>query len=259
MATGIGIGNSPVFKTTLGAAAPTGCPTAYSLELDGLTEYAYLTSSTPLFGTAGTGNWSITFWMKTPDATGGGINQRILTRVNGNTTWSIYLKSSGELQFGSATINAGETAWNDGFAGFTVSDNTWTFVSYCVDRAGSAIWRAQGGSPNTKIVSGSNVTFDSGGQMYMGRNFSGQWLEGNLCHVAVWNKELSDTEQLELYNNTTNLCYGSDFSFSGNLQNYWSCFNPDGVYADPLPDTAGSLPLPLFNTDATNVSTDHPL
>ena len=259
MSTGIGIGISSVFETRVGAPAPTTCPTAYSLELDGATEYGHLTSSTPLLGTAGTGNFSITFWLKTPDVTGGGTHQRVLTRINGNTTWAVYLKNSGQLQFGSATTNPGETAWQDGFTGFTVSNNTWTFLSYCVDRSGFATWRAQGVNPNSKDVSASNVTFDTGGDMYLGRNYGGQWFEGNLCHMAIWNKKLLDAEQLELYNNTTELCYGSDFSFSANLQNYWPCFNPNGVYADPLADTAGSLSIPLFNTDATNVSTDHPL
>jgi hypothetical protein len=259
MATGIGIGNSPVFETVLGATAPTGCPTDYSLELDGLTEYGYLNPGSPILGTAGTGNWSVTFWIKTPDATGGGANQRIFTRVGGNSTWSIYLKPSGKIQFNSSTTNPGETSWNDEFSSYTILDNTWTFISYTVDRSGFATFKAQGVNPNSKNVSAFNITFDSGGQLYMGRNFAGQFWEGNLCHLAFWNKKLLDGEQLQLYNNTTNLCYGSDFTFSGNLQNYWSCFNPDGIYADPLPDTAGSLSIPLINTDATNVSTDHPL
>jgi hypothetical protein len=111
---------------------------------------------------------------------------------------------------------------------------------------------------NTKNIAANNITFDATGSMYLNRTTAGQYFEGNLCHLAVWDDDLNATQLAELYNNSAGKCYATDFTFSGNLTNYWPCFNPSGVYTDPLTDTVGGLNLPLFNMSSSNVSTDYP-
>ena len=254
MSTGIGAGISPVFELKPGGSpspAPS-CTTGYSLEFDGLTEYGEKASG-PDLGTGGTGNFTISFWIKTPDSTGGGSNQRILDVAS---TWTMYINGpSGYMQFNSSATGG----WSDGFNPYIIPNNTWTFIAYSVDRAGFGKWSANGSNLNTKDVSSFNANLSGGSIMSLGRNSGGQYLEGNLCHVAIWDTDLNLTELSELYNNTTGLCYDSDFSFSANLTNYWPCFNPSGTFTDPLTDTVGTADIPLFNMDATNVSTDHPL
>lgn len=253
MSTGIGAGISSVFDLKPGAPSPApSCTTGYSLEFDGLTEYGQMASA-PDLGTGGTGNFTISFWVKTPDSTGGGSNQRIL---DVDSTWTMYINGpAGYMQF----VASGTSGWSDGFNSYIIPNNTWTFIAYSVDRSGLASWSANGGNANTKNVSTFNANLSGGSIMSLGKNFGGQYLKGNLCHVAIWDTDLNLTELSELYNNTTGLCYDSDFSFSANLTNYWPCFNPSGTFTDPLTDTVGTADIPLFNMNATNVSTDHPL
>tara|TARA_R110001606_G_scaffold59272_1_gene141074 strand:- start:260 stop:1027 length:768 start_codon:yes stop_codon:yes gene_type:complete len=255
MGLGIGNGNANLFSAVVGAPSPApSCPTGYSLEFDGLTEYGQIASA-PDLGTGGTGNFTVSFWMKTPDSTGGGVNQRIFTKLSGST-WTIYINGpGGYMQFNAS----GTSGWGDGFNNYIIPNDTWVLIAYSVDRAGLAKWSANGGNINTKNVSTFNINLSGGDTMYLGRNSGGQYLEGNLAHLAIWDTDLNLTELGELYNNTTGLCYDSDFSFSANLTNYWPCFNPDGIFTDPLTDTVGTSDIPLFNMNATNVSTDHPL
>ena len=253
----MGNGNANLFSAVVGTPSPApSCTTGYSLELDGLTEYGQAASA-PDLGTGGTGNFTISFWVKTPTPTTSG-NQRIFTKALGSSvsSWTIYINGSG----GYMQFNAGGTSgWGDGFNSYIIPNDTWTLIAYSVDRSGLASWSANGGNINTKDVSTFNINLSGGDTMYLGRNSGGQYLEGNLAHLAIWDTDLNLTELSELYNNTTGLCYDSDFSFSSNLTNYWPCFNPSGTFTDPLTDTVGTADIPLFNMDATNVSTDHPL
>tara|TARA_R110000824_G_scaffold42591_2_gene125263 strand:- start:921 stop:1706 length:786 start_codon:yes stop_codon:yes gene_type:complete len=261
MATAIGIGIAgDVFQTEAGIGAPSpapSCTTGYSLEFDGITEFGK-GGIPPDLGGGGTGDFTISFWMKTPDSTGGGVNQRILdVEVGGVNQWTLYVNGpAGYVQF---TANPLVGGWSDGFNPYIIPNDTWVFIAYSVDRSGLAKWSVNGGSINTKNVSSFPVNLSGGDLMYLGRNDNGQYFEGNLCHIAIWNASLNLTKLGELYNNTTGLCYASDFSFSTNLKNYWPCFNPDGIFTNPLIDTVGTSTIPLINMDATNVSTDHPL
>ena len=256
-----GIGSGIAGQVFMEPHTPGGyaCSTGYSAQFDGSTEYGYV-SGAPLLGTAGTGNWTITFFLKTPDATGGGTNQRLFTKQGGNSTWALYLHIGGYVQWISTTVNPGETSWNDGFNSYIVPNNTWTFISYSVDRAGLAKFTANAdiATLNTKNVAANNITFDTTGSTYLCRTTAGQYFEGNMCHIAFWNSDLNITQLLELYNNTEGKCYASDFTFSGNLVNYYPCFNPSGAFTNPLTDLGGALNMPLFGMDATNVSTDYP-
>lgn len=258
MSTGIGAGISPVFELKPGASVAPGflCPTPYSIEFDGLTERGKTNGAAlPILGQSGTGDFTISFWFKLPDVTGGGVNQRFMQVGGSGTNWTIIFRGAdGKAQF--------TGPWSD-VGNYVFTNNTWFHLAYSVDRSGLAKWVVNGQLQDTKNVSAETSVFDNVGILYLGSSAStNQLFEGNLTQIAFWDKALSASELLELYNNTDGKCYGSDFSFSSNLKNYWSCFNPGGVFTNPLEDTAGSgvaTDIPLINMNATNVSTDTPL
>tara|TARA_R110000822_G_scaffold93613_1_gene215236 strand:+ start:72 stop:845 length:774 start_codon:yes stop_codon:yes gene_type:complete len=257
MSTGIGAGISPVFELTPGKGVSPGfeCPTAYSLEIDGLTELGETGSGipTPILGTTGTGDFTISFWFKMPDVTGGGVNQRFMTvnSVSG-ADWTLQFRGQdGKAQF--------TGPWSD-IGNYLFTNDTWFHVAYSVDRSNLAKWVVNGVLQDTKNVSTFPASFTNDGTLYLGSNSSGaQRYEGNITEIAFWDKSLSASECLELYNNVDGKCYVADFTFSSNLKNYWNCFNPAGVFTNPLTDLEGLSPINLLNMDASNVSTDTPL
>ena len=262
MSTGIGVGIAgKVFQTKAGlggsAPAPAVCPTTYSCSYDGATEFQQ-GSAVPGLGTS---DFSISFWIKTPDPSGAGVNQRIIGKFSGTTQWSIYYnQSTAKFQWVSSTSGP-ETSWNDGYGTHTPVADQWEHIVYSVDRSGNAVWYANGGTPNALDVSSTTIDFGTDGLLYVGRNASGQYFEGNITEVSMWNKALSASEVLELYNNMSGneYCLG-DLSMGANLTNWWRMFNPSGTYVDPIPNAAsgGTITLTNTNMDATNVSTDVP-
>ena len=259
MGLGAGNGNANQWTSTAGAAGPPvySCPTDYSIEFDGLTENGTtppLGNLIPLLGAAGTGNFCISFWFKTPDVTGAGINQRIFNVTGSAYNWTVYLNTTGKM------IIAG-TPWGSDVCNFAFNDNTWYHVAYSAARGSFGRWVVNGAQSDVKNISaGAGLAFTSAGIMQLASNGSGaQLFEGNLTEIAIWNNIMSDAKLTELYTNTAGKCYGSDFSFSSDLAYYWSCFNPSGVFTNPMVDSVTSLDINLANMDATNVSTDTPL
>lgn len=261
MSTGIGAGIAgQVFQTNagLGRSGPITCPTNFSCSYDGATEWQQ-SATTPLLGT---GNFTISFWIKTPDPTGGGNNQRIIGHFGGGTTqWTIYLVGSGSGAGRFQWVSTGSGFWNDNYQGFNPASNTWYHIVYSVDRSGDAIWYYNGANANAFDVSSKTINLDADGTFYIGRNPTGQYLNGNLTEISMWDKALTAAEVLELYNNMAGdkKCLG-DLTMGANLTNWWRMFNPSGTYIDPIPNAAsgGTITLNNQNMDATNVSTDVP-
>lgn len=257
---GLGVGNGNANKWT-SIKGPTGpaysCKTSYSLEFDGLTENGNtfpLGNTVPVLGSSGTGNFCISFWFKTPDVTGGGVNQRIFNVTGSAYNWTVYLSTAGKI------ILTG-TPWGSDACNFVFSNDTWYHVAYSAARASFGRWVVNGVQSDVKnISSGAGSAFTNTGILYLGSNAAGvQLFEGNLTEIAFWNTQMNDAEISELYSNTAGKCYGSDFSFSSDLAYYWSCFNPSGVFTNPMVDSVSSVGITLNNMDATNISTDTPL
>jgi len=244
MPTGIGAGIAGQVFTEPHSSAAVTCPTVYSCSYDGVTE-AQQGSAVPSLGNS---DFSISFWIKTPDPSGAGVNQRVIGKFSGTTQWSIYYnQSTSKFQWVSSGTG---TSWNDGYGTHTPVADQWEHIVYSVDRSGDAVWYANGGTPNALSVSSTTINFGTDGILYVGRNASGQYFEGNITEVSMWNKALTAGEVLELYNNMAGdkKCLG-DLSMGANLTNWWRMFNPSGAYVDPITN---------INMDATNVSTDVP-
>ena len=261
MSTGIGVGISGnVFQTKAGLAGSTPlptCPTVYSCRYDGVAE-SQEGSAVPALGTS---NFSISFWIKTPDTTGGGVNQRIIGHFNGTTQWTLYLVGAGggagRFQF----VSTGTGSWNDNYQTFTPANDTWYHIVYSVDRSGDAVWYYNGANANAFDISAKSINFSADGNFLIGRNAGGQYFGGFLTEISMWDKALTASEVLELYSNMAGkkLCLG-DLTMGSNLTNWWRMFNPSGTFVDPIPNAAaaGTISLRNFNIDATNISTDVP-
>ena len=108
MPTGIGAGIAGQVFTEPHAPAAPACPTTYSCIFDGVAESLIDASGKPLLGAAGTGNFTITWWMKAVNPASGS-NQRILTALGGSTVWALYLTNVGTLTW----ISTGTGFWFD--------------------------------------------------------------------------------------------------------------------------------------------------
>lgn len=255
MGLGIGNGNANLWTPISGGPVVPAyaCKTLYSIDLDGLTENGESALNTvPILGAVGTGDFTIALWFKTPDTTGGAVNQKLLITQGSGTDWTIQLRGSdGKAQF--------TGPWTD-VGNYVFTDNTWFHLAYSVDRSGLAKWVVNGVLQDTKNISAETDVFTSAGTLYLGSNSSGnQLFEGNFTEISFWHASLSASNLLELYNNTEGKCYASDFSFSSDLKNYYPCFNPTGTFTNPLVDIVGASPITLNNMNASNVSTDSPL
>jgi len=258
MPTGIGSGIAGQVFTEPHTPAGPACKTTYSCLFDGVAESLIYAAGKPLLGAGGTGNFTITWWMKSPNPASG-ANQRILTAQAGSTVWALYLSATGSLTW----ISTGTGFWNDG-SGYTLAADTWVHYAYSVDRSGNATFYENAANPNAKSIAANTITFDSAGTFYVGRQAGGQYFDGKMTEIAIWQQALSQVEIAQLYNNTAGECYNdvSAFSFAGSLQNWWRCWNPSGTYVNPMPDLgtiAPTINLTPDNMDATNVSTDTPL
>tara|TARA_R100001369_G_scaffold91048_2_gene131185 strand:+ start:582 stop:1370 length:789 start_codon:yes stop_codon:yes gene_type:complete len=259
MSTGIGVGISSVFSLKAGRLAPVfTCTTDYSLEFDGITEFGDVVGGGPILGTGGTGSFTISVWLKIPTLG----NYYVLDSAGAAPTppqgiWSYRAQADGATIFrsGGGTGAPG----NINIETPKMNANQWHLVSIVVDEDNSTGLGYLDGVSGPAVNLGSrDVEFISNTLCSLGRSAFGGYFNGLMCHLAIWNKALTEPQILELYNNTASKCYASDFSFSGNLQNYYSMFNPSGAFASPLIDTVGGKNIKLLNMSATNVSTDHP-
>lgn len=240
MSTGIGTGIAgDTFKaqTSTGSGIvpiPAVLTNEYSMHFDGVSEYLK-TFQVPLLGTAGTGNWSISFWLKMVNISGV-ANQRVLAFGSGGTQQTqFYITNAGTIQL--------QGPWSDAGPLNTYSAaDTWIHIIYRVDRSADAIAAGQnvgyafnGGNFNNKNQT-SFPTFDQTGSFFIGRNASTNNFNGNIDELAVWNKYLTDDECAAVYNGGTSVDLYS-LGISANLQHWWRMGDPTGQTEYPvIPD-----------------------
>jgi hypothetical protein len=218
-----------------------------SISFDGTNEYIELSSSV-LLGDAGTGDWSISFWMNA-DNISTGANQRLWSFGAGGTLQTqMYITGGGTLQFGGP--------WSDGF-GFGASSGTWYHIIYRVNTASSSlnVGYVLNGSIYNKKSQNVTTTFDTTGSSYLGRNSGAYGFSGNLDEVSVWNKYLSDTDCIEIYNGGTPNDL-STVAAAVNLQHWWRM--GDGDTFPTIIDHASNNDGAMNNMLSSNITTETP-
>lgn len=250
MGIAIGNGNANQWEGVPGADPPV-FSNLFSVHFNGIDQRLQNLTQAPLLGAGGTGNWSVSFWIK-PDIISTGGNQRIWSFGSGGTLQTqMYLTGSGNLQFGGP--------WSDGFT-WGASSGNWYHVVY---RANTGLTTANvgyvvdGTTINSKNQTVTTV-FDTLGTTYIGRNAGSYGFEGNIDEFAIWNKYLSDADCIEIYNGGAGIDLNT-VSAAGNLQNWWRMGDPNGTssYAT-IADAKGSLDLSMVNQLSSDIETDVP-
>jgi len=255
MSTGIGIGIAGQvydLKPGVPGGGGAGYSNEYSMYFDGVNEYLE-GASVPLLGTAGTGDFSISFWIKPKSAMSS--TQRLWSFGAGGSQFQtqLYITSSQLMQF--------QGPWSDGSTPINLTQDTWQHIVYRVNRASTSNnvgFVSNGSQVNNKNQDTSGITFDQSGSFYIGRNAGSYGYDGNLDEFALWNKYLTDAECLEIYNGGKGIDL-TTVAAAANLQHWWRMGDPTGQAQYPtIPDQVGGINLTMSNMDAANIETDVP-
>jgi hypothetical protein len=251
MSTGIGAGIAgKVFDQNPGGGTPPVFSNLYSMHFDGINQSLW-GSSVPLLGNAGTGNWSVSFWIKVDNMTAG-TNQRLFSFGAGGTLQTqMYITTAGSLQIGGA--------WSDGY-GWGAVAGTWYHVIYRVDTSITTLnvgYVLDGSTFNNTNRTITN-TFDTTGNFYIGRNSGSYGFAGNIDDFAVWNKYLTDADCLEVYGGGSGVDL-NNITPSPNLKNWWRMGDPTGTSTFPnIWDNSGSINMTMTNMTSANIELDVP-
>ena len=223
----------------------TGLLNNYSVSFDGTNDYVDIGNASDLNFT--TGSFSIAAWIKTSAA---GSNDGIVCK---DLRWQFIMDSSNKLHFAlydgtnnpaisSATsINTGE--WTHVAAvRHTSDDKLYVYVDGVLD--GSAT-----DSLTASIASSDTVDIGR-------RQDSGEFFNGNIDEVSIWNKALSAGDISALYQakGTSDL---NDDGNSANLQGWWRMGDGD-TFPTITDNSTNSNDGTMTNMDAVDIVKDTP-
>jgi len=249
MGLGTGNGNANLWSNKVGSSSPA-FQNLYSVFFNGV-DQSLTGSGVPLLGTSGTGDFSISFWVKA-DVFSTGSNQRLFAFGTGGTVQTqLFITGGGALNFGGP--------WSDAY-NFSGADNTWYNIIYRVNRASATnnVGYVLNGTTFNNKSQNVTTTFDSTGTFYLGRNSGSYGFKGNLDEISIWNKYLTNADCVEIYNGGTPNDL-SNVSAASNLQNWWRMGDPSGPASYPtIAAAAGSISFSMVNMTGANIETDVP-
>ena len=208
------IGSSGDMAIT-GATSVTGI-IGNALSFDGTNDYGNIPTS-PMT-TIGTGDFGISFWVKTDDFAGGGapcIMGSYDASSVGGAHWQLY-ESGGAIKLsdGSTTITTSITG---------IEDNAWHHI--VLTRSGSTVTAYKDGSSVSTHTYAVDFPSPSTYLRIAQRGDSNQYCDAELDELSFWNRTLTGTDVTALYNSgggkavgtatwTMNPTYETDFSTS---------------------------------------------
>jgi hypothetical protein len=191
-----------------------------AFNFDGNNDYVALNNT--VFRTDG-GNVSAFAWVRLNDS---GAQQVIFGQytsgIDGRFGLNVHPTSDDLNLFigGTGGINYG--------AGPNIIINAWTFVGFTLDENGNARLYVNGSQVGTTQTGVTRSIMDT--DTFIGNFNAGQtqWAKGNIDEASVWNKTLSDTEILDLYNSgsgkrpgVTSSTQAWNLSINGTVS--WNC------------------------------------
>jgi hypothetical protein len=196
-------------------------------EFDGINDRINITSDTSINFSI-SDDFTFSFWAKPK-------------KIDG--TWdSVFTKSRETSVFFGVYISdsANSNKWNFGSVSPSISENfatpsgagQWDFITVVQDTSAGKLFFYQNGAPASILPSYSNtVSWEGTGDLIIGGSgIAGEFFNGTVDEVAIWNRSLSASEVLELYNKG----FTEDNSNYGNNGTILSTTNTTGKYSGGL-------------------------
>lgn len=198
-------------KVTRSVTPPTQCA-----HLDGSTQNASLASPTGLDGITST--ITCMAWVKLDSYTS---NNGIVSRISASDGWALRVQSDGRLRLGGRTTSVAN-------ADILVSNvkvplNEWVHVAAVLTMNSGGAMYINGESVGVDFTNGSDTTIGVGGDLEIGSLAGGNFFDGRLCQVSVWDVALSGADIRQYF-----MCQELTGSES-NLVGYWPL---DGDFTD---------------------------
>ena len=210
---------------------PNGVLQDYVMDFDGTSKYIDIPSSSSLV--FGSGDFTISFWIKTADSTANILNP---------------ISSQGAGFFG-LMIYQGKLRWNDQYNvsnlwvinNTQIVTNTWINVVIIKNSGTFYVW--YNNVPQTLTATSDSQNYNGNNGLRIGSGNLGD-LDGQLSNMAIWNSNQT-ANVANIYNNGS-----PQTSYTVTPQNWWK-LNADSVYTPSAPNYTTSL---NFSGSGNNVS-----
>ena len=220
MATTISSGTNP-YKL----GAPPDFGTLYSgraLEFDGVTDYVEVSDHSE--HDVGTGDFSISAWIKIDDSTT--INSIVSKSTNDDGTaprWFLRAATNGTLR-----MNVADTSDDlDLSSTFTVNDGNWHHIVVVVDRGTGATFYKDGGNTEVKANTSGDGNVDNNGKLRIGIYQTSNYFDGKIANLQLWDTILSESDVQYAYTHPEKLITDNSAVTSGttisNLKAWYPC------------------------------------
>jgi hypothetical protein len=256
-------------RRSIPATPPAGWTNGYSIDLDGVDEYA-VRDSYSLSGDTSSGGRTIAFWMKT-GSIGASDRKRIVqvqdqststyngfwsVRLHGTSGPTVKMRMQRRVENGSTFSPATNID-----SSFTFAANTWYLVG--ISTNGSGIKLYQNSTIDSRNSSSSGDWWGDCGWItgavnyHIGSTKAGsQYHDGMFSESYYFDKELSTSEWNSLYNSGTPVDPDS-LSFSGNLVQYHRYGDGD-TYPTLTENKGTGDDLTMTNMESGDIVTDVP-
>lgn len=223
----------------------------------------YLINSTPNFTFNPSSSFTISFWYNRNNTTANGVLIMNATNTAGNFIW-IFQAGPTNSQYGT---NKQQSSWI--WAQTASTTSAWTHI-VCVYNAGAMTLYKNNVQVATGTYTHTNVT-SANLPLYVGRGIGGDYYNGKMDDIGIWNRALTVCEINDLYNSSnslTGVSAGQDISScnnqaitlngSGAINYFWNQNVTNGVPFTPTSN--GTYLVTGFNAngcsqwDETNVS-----
>ena len=218
----------------------------YSLDFNGVDMYAELGNVTSLNGSA-VASWSL--WVNRDDVTrnevaisqsGAGTDRQFYLRFVGNNRIDLFLNNL--IMFRDSSLNV------------TFSNNTWYNIVLTYNGANtpnSAKCNLYINGVKETNTTGYNVSSlnSSSSNFNIGRHENGassynNFFDGNIDEIALFDKELSQSEVTAIYNSGV----PGDLTGHANLTDWWRCGDDNGGSGTTLTANVGGVNGSLYNS-----------
>ena len=227
------------------ALKTSGFSNVYSLDLEGVDQYAELGNVTSINGSA-EASWSC--WVKRNDVTrfevpisqyGGGNDRLFQLRFVGNNRIDFFIK--------------GAIMWKDASLNVTFANDTWynIIVTYNGATSGGAnkcnlyingVKETNTAGSNITTLPSSTTNFNIG-RLQTAITYN-NWFEGNIDEIAIFNEELTQSQVTAIYNSGV----PTDLTGHSGLTDWWRCGDDDGGSGTTLTANVGGVNGALYNS-----------